>query len=299
MIECRSAGLVVRHMLLLCGVFCLQGCNPAPQSTQPSQQQETQLESPAPQVLARVDGEAITEAELDVAMARTFDATDTQLADGPELRKKMLESLVASRAMKKALARELDAETKTRFQLMAQAYEEELYVREYLKAHIQPVPVTEQQVEAYYHKHPELFGATTLREFEWLQSPDALTETARASLLAAVPTLRQAASWKDANLHDSGMLLRRGRSDEAALPDEIRGALLQLASGETSELISGSGRYSLVRVTRVMTTPARPLAEVSGDIRQRLAPMAVKDAIRKSSEQAQSQFKIEWTSPQG
>ena len=295
MMESRSAGQCVQQLLLLCGLLWLQGCNPSPQPTQQSVQQEI----PAPQVLVRVDGEAITDAELEVAMNRTFDSTDTQLADGTELRKKMLESLVASRAMKKALARELDAETKNRFQLMAQAYEEELYVREYLKAHIQPVPVTEQQIEAYYHKHPELFGATTLREFEWLQSADELNEADRDSLLAAVPKLRQTANWRDANLRDFGMSLRRGRSDESALPDEIRSALVQLATGETSALVSGSGRYSLVRVTRVLTTPARPLAEVSGDIRQRLAPMAVKDAIRKSSEQAQSQFKIEWVSPQG
>ena len=295
MMESRSAGQCVQQLLLLCGLLWLQGCNPVPQPMQQSVQQEI----PAPQVLVRVDGEAITDAELEVAMNRTFDSTDTQLADGTELRKKMLESLVASRAMKKALARELDAETKNRFQLMAQAYEEELYVREYLKAHIQPVPVTEQQIEAYYHKHPELFGATTLREFEWLQSADGLNEADRDSLLAAVPNLRQTASWTDANARDVGMSLRRGRSDESALPDEIRSALVQLATGETSALVSGSGRYSLVRVTRVLTTPARPLAEVSGDIRQRLAPMAVKDAIRKSSEQARSQFKIEWISPQG
>ena len=256
--------------------------------------------APQEQVLAKVNGEAITDLQLELAMERSFSGNATALVDGPELRQKMLQSLVVSRAMKQLGEKSLDAETKLKLHNQAQAYEEELYVREYLKEHIQPKPVTHELVAEYYQKHPELYGAQSIREYQLLATPEQLLEQKRDDFLAQVAAIRATPAWPSAAAkwqQEFDLQLVRGRSSDQQLPDELAQALAKLGKDATSDLLNVNGRYYLLRVTSLIQTPAKPLAEVSGEIRQTLAPLALRDAVREASEQAKAQAKIEWLTP--
>ena len=292
----------LRHLRLTAAIgvmvsLLLAGCGP---KKAPMVAEAPAPSAPQEQVLAKVNGEPITDLQLELAMERSFSGNATAMVDGPELRQKMLQSLVVSRAMKQLGEKSLDAETKLKLHHQAQAYEEELYVREYLKEHIQPKPVTHEQVAEYYQKHPELYGAQSIREYQLLATPEQLLEKKRDDFLAHVAAIRTTPAWPSAAVkwqQEFDLQLVRGRSSDQQLPEELAQALAKLGKDATSELLNVNGRYYLLRVTSLIQTPAKPLAEVSGEIRQTLAPLALRDAVREASEQAKAQAKIEWLTP--
>jgi hypothetical protein len=249
--------------------------------------------------LVTVDDSPITRAQLELTVERTLGESAPLFAND-EVERKILDSLVASRAMALLAERELDAGERVQLDLKAQAYREELLVRHYLEQHATPEPVTSEQVADYYQRHPEEFGGGVEKSFEIIASDQALEEPQRAELIALLSGAeakgrdwqKQVAAWRAAG---KPLEYRSNRIKPELLEQPLRGLVESTEAGSIAPLYV-DGQLLLVRVTGEERLPARPLSEVSGEIREKLAPQALKQAVKSLSEEATRQVKVQYSS---
>lgn len=273
-------------MLLILATLALMGC---------SKDQGAQTDIPQAVVLAKVNGEAITEEDLAYSLDRTFNQMD-MLSFTDELRQKVLDSLIASRAMKQLAIKELSADQIERIENLTRAYQEELYVKEYLQAHISPTPVTPEMVKKYYDENPEEFGSTDIRDYEVLIAPANISDAMRDDLLQEIQAIRQVSDWSasaDKWGEKWGLQHQKGRSQKGLLNKILDQQINSLAKNDTSNAFYIDGQLHLVRVTNLVKTPPKSLAEVSGDIRQRLAPLMLREAVKQASDDAREKVQVE------
>ncbi|GAA5215841.1 peptidyl-prolyl cis-trans isomerase [Corallincola platygyrae] len=261
----------------------------------PSDPVSNQSQSP---VLVMVNGEAITENDVEFAIQKTFSEAELMLAD-EGLRKKVLESLVASRAMRHAASLELTLDERERIAQRVASYEEELYVREYLRMHTTPQPVTTAMVEAYYNKHPEYFGADDVLELSVLTMSADADEANKQWFLQHVGKLKKVDDWAEqaAQWQSKQLTFSRQRVEQSKLPPKLKASVPALAIGSVSSVVVDNGQMQVVKVTERQSIPPKPLAEVSAEIRKRLAPVNVKRAVKTASEKAVETAVIEWITP--
>ena len=241
-------------------------------------------------IVATVNGEAITDADIEFMLNRMFSDSERMLKSSA-LRQKVLDSLISSRAMQQAALKELSSSEISDLEKRVAAYREELLVQEYLKRHAEPKTVTAEMVRSYYEKHPHEFGAHSVHKFELLQAPPELNESEQQSLLAFIPKIRQHADW--ANKADSWRQQYRlhyqaGSAHTGLLQQPLDSALTKLDPGETSDVIYLEGQLNLIRLVTVEELPPKPLSEVSRDIRRKLAPMQLRESVREVSDLARA-----------
>ncbi len=249
--------------------------------------------------LVTVDESPITRAQLELTVERTLGESAPLFAND-EVERKILDSLVASRAMALLAERKLDAGERAQLDLKAQAYREELLVRHYLEQHATPEPVTSEQVADYYQRHPEEFGGGVEKSFEIITSDQELDETQRAELIALLSGAevqgndwqKRVAAWRAAG---KPLEYRSNRIKPELLEQPLRSLVEPTAAGSIAPLYV-DGQMLLVRVTAEERLPARPLSEVSGEIREKLAPQALKQAVKSLSEEATRQVKVQYSS---
>jgi len=233
-------------------------------------------------VLATVYGEPITENDVDFMIARTFSAVD-QFQGAEQLRRKVLESLIASRAMAFTIKQEADADMLDTIDAKVAAYREELYVKEYLSQHATPEPVSTKMMQDYYNNNPTLFGAELIKVFELLSLPKDSGESAKNNFIQAASDLSALENWQEyASQHS--LAYKKSTFSKGLLAPALEGTLKQLGQGETSDIVIVSGTPMLLRVISVEEIPAKPIAEVGTDIRRRLAPIQLKKAIKAVTE---------------
>lgn len=247
-----------------------------------------------PVVVATVNGEAITQADVDHMLERML-SNQTMAQVDEVLRKKVLDSLIASRAMKLQVQSAMAPEELAQLAQSVKSYEEELYVKEYLAKNVIPEPVTLEMVQAYYDSHKEEFGAESVRDFQLLVLRDAKDEKKRDSLLAAVASVKATTDWRSKAkelTQKYGLQFQEGRSKSGLLDKNLEQAINKLAQGETSDLVYLNEEIYLVRVTQIAETASKPLAEVSADIRKKLAAQQLRAAVKKASEDVLTQVEV-------
>ncbi|RCU52635.1 peptidyl-prolyl cis-trans isomerase [Corallincola holothuriorum] len=271
---------------------CLSACSEPEENTAVSHQ------APESPVLVMVNGETITEQDVEFAINKTFSDAELMMAD-EGLRQKVLESLVASRAMRHAASLELTMEAREYIAQRVAAYEEELYVREYLRLHTTPQPVTNAMVESYYQQHPEYFGADEVVDLELLTVSATAPDSDKQWLLANVASVKANANWAASGDEWRARAVQHSeqRVEVSKLSAKLRPVVSGLGVADVSDVVVEQGQLQLVRVKARQSIPPRPLAEVSADIRKRLAPLNVKRAVKEASEKAAQTATIEWVTP--
>lgn len=247
------------------------------------------------ETLAEVGESRITRYDLDRSIASTLsDAAAAQLDEHG--RREMLKSLVASRAIAEARERELDAEQREELARKVEAYREQLLVRDYLEAHATPQPVTPEMVRTYYEEHPERFGGGTTREYEMLLTTRALTPAERDTLLRALGNPGAQSDWAAwaSTLASQGLPVTHQRGTLAAslLDERLRRVLEGLGVNQASTVTLIDGKAYLLRVTGETRRPPRPLEEVSAEIRTTLAPIQLRESVRRVREQVLSRTHV-------
>jgi len=254
-------------------------------------------------VLAKVSNETITNQDVDFAIERSFDRSQLTTVDA-SLQQKILDSLIASRAMKQLVVKDMSQEEITKIKNLAKAYEEELYVKAYLQQHTTPEPVSAEMVQDYYTKHPEEFGAEAVQDFELLKASSQTSgkqdkeqaEKQRDALLKNVGDIRAAKNWSAMALawqKEFGVQYQQGRNKAGLLHPMLEQKIRSMKQPDTSDVFYIDGEFYLLRVTQITQTAPKSLAEVSGDIRKRLAPLMLREAVKKASEEARSKTKVE------
>ena len=249
--------------------------------------------------LVTVDKTPITRAQLELTIERTLGESAPLFAN-EEVERKILESLVSSRAMALLAERELDASEREQLDLKAQAYREELLVRHYLEAHANPEPVTTEQVADYYNRHQDEFGGGVEKSFEIIASDQELEPAQRTELITLLSGSQvQGKDWQKlvADWRQAGKPLqyRQSRLKLELLEQPLRSLVEPTAAGSIAPLYV-DGQLMLVRVTAEQQLPANPLAEVSRAIREKLAPQALKQVVKNLSSEALKAVDVQYSS---
>lgn len=246
--------------------------------------------------LVLVNGEEITEADVETMINRTFSVGE-QLSINEEVQQKVLESLIASKAMKQRVSTEMSAYELHELKQKVSAYEEELFIQEYMSRHVTPEPVTTAMVQQYYEEHPERFGGGKIKIFEMLTPDVALDEKQRDRLLASAQRIREAKNWQQlAQGFDNEFGLRYASAK--ANPNVLDKNTLRVVSGlsvdETSAFIFENQVPVIYRVTGEEVLTPKPLAEVSTEIRKMLAPVNLRKAVKKVTTEVIAEAKVEY-----
>lgn len=146
-------------------------------------------------VVVMVNGEAITREDVDFAISQLVGPESAADMDD-EARKKILESLVMSRAMSQAQSREMtDQDEKFLNQRLA-LFREDYLVKQYLAKHTSPPAITASMVREYYDAHLELFGQRVLKEYEGISTSRPLTVSEQSELLKTLEKIKEIKDWK-------------------------------------------------------------------------------------------------------
>lgn len=276
-------------------LLSLAGCDDAKKAAKI----DSNANSPAPSanVLAVVNGVAIHSDEVERTAQRSLGETQVALLDQAG-RKKVLESIVLSRVMAQESSKELTAEEKRNLDNDVAAYKEQLLVKSYLSKHATAQPVTDEMVKTYYQEHTPRFGGTTVRRFDMLVGTQAFTDQQRETLLKAVPDITKASDWKAAakklQMQQIPIAFGVGSSDDKLLNPRLQALIAPLKKGDTSNITLVDGKPYLLRITEESQQTAKPLSEVSGEIRQALVPLQMKKAIKDAADTLMKSANVEY-----
>lgn len=258
-------------------------------------QQDTNAKSVKVKVLAQVNGAPITQLELEQSIRASLGGAALSMLD-PKARKKVLESIVAARAIAQVQAKELDPGQQAALDARVALYREQLLVRMYLAENKPVEPVGQEMIRAYYERHPGQFGAKTLRYYEMLRSRGVLTGKARDLLLTAMAEPRSVEDWhaEAGKLDRKGVPVayRTGKVDPKVLHPRLRDLMEPLKTGQASSLTFIDGVAYAVRIKEEKKIAPQPLANVSDRIRKILLPVQLKKAVKKASEKLVRQADI-------
>lgn len=248
-------------------------------------------------VVARVNGLAIYRKELERTIAKLVGAEAAAMMD-EEATRKVLESMVMSRAISELRLREMTARDYKDMAWEVARFREQWLVREYLAEHGKVAPVTMAMVQQYYDDHPELFGGGPVKLYEMITTRRPLQAHERDELLGRLNDSADRDVWQDwvKELAAAGfpVTYSRGEENDVTLHPVLSRTIGPLAVGEVSQLIFVQETPCLVRVTGERTSPARPLSEVTGEIRKALAPLQMKQAIERVGKEAIANSVIEY-----
>lgn len=283
----------MKYFLLVITLICtlmLAACSQQKSGEQNKETIDQPVESSP--VLATVNGEQITQADVNFMISRTFSGAEQMLMD-ESLQAKVLDSLIASSAMRQKMLAELPEDTLLDIENRTKAFREELLVKEYLVQHATPQPVSSKMVQEYYTQYPEEFGGGETRSFEMLavaQKPD---EATRDKILSLATTLKNNSDWAAfAASNTVGLSYKKAQMQPGLFEPALENAIKGTAQGQVSEVAIVNGKPHIVRVLSVEKLPAKPLAEVSGDIRKKLAALQLKKAVKAASETATSEATV-------
>lgn len=274
----------VRLVVAALSVLMLAGCG-------------KQEETPVDPVLARVDGVAILQSDMDAAWSRTFSDVDALYAD-EAMEERLLKSLVASRVMARKAEVEMSDAQKQELDAAVSAWREEQLVKRYLAEHVTAQPVSAEMVDAYYQKHPEMFGGGERRLYEVLTVQGTQDEATRDMAVAALGKASEITDWQAyARAQSTANFIvsyARARADANTQDKSLLAKLKALSAGQTSAMSLAGGVATIIRVNAVETVAPKPLVEVRDDIRRRLAPVKLKAAVKEAMDAALAGVDVEY-----
>ncbi|MBU0681414.1 MAG: peptidyl-prolyl cis-trans isomerase [Proteobacteria bacterium] len=248
-------------------------------------------------VVAVVNGAEISQFDLDLAIRKLVGAEAATMMDEAAT-KKVLESMVMSRAISQLREKEMNALEKAEIAKEVAVFREQLLVRRYLAKHSPPQPVTMEMVQDYYDGHPELFGAKKIRMYEMITTKRALNANERDELLGKLQDPGKHGKWQDwaKELAAFGypVTYRQGRDGGEVLHPKLNQVMGSLAPGQSSPLIFVKETPYLIRITSEENIPAQPLAEVTGAIKKALGPKQLKQAVEQVGKEALANAKVEY-----
>lgn len=253
-------------------------------------------QAPAPpKVLATVNGDEITQADLDFAVASLVGSRRIPL--DAQARRRVLEGMVLNRVIAGATEKDMSADERALLDRSVEQFREQQLAKIYLARQQLVATVTEERIRSYYDEHLPQFGARQVRQFDLL--------TARASgddLASALNALQAAKSENDwhaaadrARKKGLPVQFRNGSSQDGGLPTRLSQAIDATAANDPPQLIQAAGAAYLFRVTSATGVPAAPLSEVHGQIVSILSAQDLKQALDVASKTLLPQAKVSYT----
>ncbi len=247
-------------------------------------------------ILVKVNEHIITEDNVDYVIEQTF-TNNPLVSNNPDLRQKIIASLVASKAMKIVVEPSLSAAEIAAINLKTAHYQEELFVKAYLQQNAVPEPVTAAMIKEYYQNNLNKFGKAEVKTVEILQTKLKPTEKQRDEIINNHNTIIATDDWQayaKSTYKILGLSYLKTKVSPGLLAEALEKSIKQLKQDETTNIIFVQARPAIVRVTKVESIPAKPLSAVRHEIRQKLAALQLKKAVKNSSTQVLKQVDVEY-----
>ena len=236
-------------------------------------------------VLATVNSDPITQQDVDFMITRTFSDAEKAIAS-QEMQRNVLQSLIASKAMQKLMQQELSKEQIKIIENKTKAYQEELYVKEYLLKNATPKPISSKMVQSYYERNLDEFGGGESTSIELLKTAAKPSENQRNTILSSVEKLKTQSNWADfaKNNTDLGLQFFRSKIQPGLFDPAIEQAVKSLDAGDVSGVVFVKQIPHIVKVLDKQKNAAKPLSTVSSAIRKKLAAIELKKAIKTATD---------------
>lgn len=247
-------------------------------------------------VLARVGDTEIRRSQLDVLIAR-LDVPQIGEASA-DLQQKMLQSLVRARALALAAERSMNGEERLEIEARVQAFRDELLAQYYLQNNVVTQPVDAAQVKDYYLDHLGKYTVPGQVNYEYFEAaPDKdLDDVARHKVIAAFAQAKGHKDWRayaeELKRRGLPVVFKAAQLQPHLIANPLRAEVQSLQEGQTSSIIYGD-RVMVARVVSREAPQVRPLHQVSAEIRKKLAPMQLKQALSESAHSVLQHIKVE------
>lgn len=283
-------------IFVLLALLLLGSCSESPKEQDQKKAAETTTTLDKSAVLATVNGSSVTVGDLEFSINKLFGAENAVGLDAAA-RRKILESVVMSRAIAQAQQKSMDKTAQTELENEVRAFREQALVRRYLAAKVPPKPVTMEMVRDYYDLHPEQFGAKQVLQYEMLSSKRPLGQQERDELLVLLAHPDKQKNWQkwsgDIGAKGYPVVYSSGNSN-APLHQKLVQVMKGLQKGQTSSVIMIDKTPYIIRVTDSQTTEPRPISEVAETIRKALVPQRLKEAIVAAGKDVLANSKVEY-----
>jgi len=248
-------------------------------------------------VMATVNGSRIGELDFEINLDRTIgDAYGVLVGD--EVHDTVLQSMVTSRAIAMKALAAMDDDDRIALEKRVAQFREELLVRDYLLAHSAPESISPESILRYYNENPEEFSGEVIKVVEVLTvSPDQYRSDSQR-------TMESLSLGKTHN--DWRVLATDSQNDESLIPlshrlltlegDRARGRIEEVAQQlqlhEISRIVISDDAPYLLRVADIKPAIPIPFEQAADDIRRKLLPKNVRNAIRTVSKQVLSESQV-------
>jgi len=248
-------------------------------------------------VLATVGESAIHRSQMDVMLGRlTPDARDQ--AD-TQLEARLLQGMVRTRALAMSAEQQLSDDERRQLEARVDTYRDELLVQTYIRKNIAPQPVTAEMVKQYYLDHQAEYTLPGKVSFEVISTTmNTLDDAVLEQVLEALSEAKTIDDWKPyaVRLEQKKLPLayRSATMVPASINNELRAQIARLQTGEVSDVVYADTIY-IAKVTKREPDSVKPMHEVSVDIRKKLAPQKLKQALTQHIDQAMQDLNVEYT----
>jgi hypothetical protein len=238
-------------------------------------------------MIAKIDGEPVYKDELDIVINHTV-GEFAALQLGDDGRKKVLESLIIRKLMSDKQLQSMGQEELRQLELEITSYREELLTKRYVREQLIAQPVTDEMIADYYQSNLHIYGENTVRRFEMARADVSYSPALQKKISLVMQELTPHSNWsetiKKARQIGQPLFVVSGSSSENGLTDDYKEIIQSLGAGDVSALYTINGIMVRFKITELIPIPAKPLSEVSADIRKTLAPLQLKKSIQQEAE---------------
>ncbi len=250
------------------------------------------------EVLARVGGEPVSRYDVEQSAKETLGVVGEAILQSKQ-EGKIVEGLAARKAMAKLRWEAMSPVERMAVEKKVAAFRERLLAKEYIDAKASNPRVSEEDIQAYYDKHSERFGARELKTFEMLFSDlERSGSPGKAARLKQLGELEPIQEWSATSrqpTYKGWLQWRSGDAELGSLHPKLRKKVTAMSPGEKSGVILIENTAYLLRVKGTKKQLAKPLSTVRKDIEEILRPRAYRDAVRHLKGNALKQVGVTYT----
>jgi len=236
--------------------------------------------------VARASSAYVTQGDIDHHLQRFDPAARMAIIDDKQQYHRLVESIALTRVMAQKQQASMTPEQRHDFDLAIQAYRDQMLAKSYIEKNVQRQVPDRKAVEEYYQAHASEFGQRKQYTVTEIQVPDSCA----LSKPLLEPVLNKA---RISELQKMGCKLSSSeRKVTAEQVAEYYPALKETLVADYAYWSNVAGIPLLLSVTAVTELPARPLSEVTAEIRRRLAPEYLKQSLEKERTQLNKEIEF-------
>lgn len=215
--------------------------------------------------IIKVGDNYVLQAQIDFSLSKFDYLAQQNIKTNKDQYRDLLESIALTQLMADKQYKELSEQEKSTLAIQVKAYENELLAKEYLARKAQVKQPTRADIEEYYNSHLEFFGKTNQYEIEQLKILDnCLLEPALTSVILDKKLYEKLKKSKCEILQSNELISAKDIHSKYTFASKS-------VDKNMAYWTSVNNQPMIVFIKDTLVTEARPVSEVTNEIRQRLA----------------------------